>query len=194
MTPGNVVLLDRDGARIAAAVTPASDGRTIHVTSAGLVEGAALRLGLLSALTDRWGGSNGIDSTTAFTYQTSSTLFERDDFPLDRTSRIGLSRLWQGLEYDGALGLYYVRNRWYDPATGSFLSPDPLGFPDGLNQFTWPYANPWRQDPWGLAGEADIREWIWGMGRLENLDIKGLLSFGRARRPGGECSGEHFSG
>ena len=146
----NVVLLDRDGARIPAAASPAADGRTIEVAAAGLNDGTAVRLVLSSALTDRWGGSNGIDSTTAFTYRTSGSLFERNDFPLDRTSRVGLSRLWQGLEYDTALGLYYVRNRWYDPATGSFLSPDPLGFPDGLNQFTWPHANPWMQDPWGL--------------------------------------------
>ncbi|MDB5390623.1 MAG: repeat-associated core domain protein, partial [Planctomycetaceae bacterium] len=32
-----------------------------------------------------------------------------------------------GVMNQGAGGLYYMRNRWYDPATGRFTSPDPLG-------------------------------------------------------------------
>lgn len=34
-------------------------------------------------------------------------------------------------EYDGETGLYYYRARYYDPATGRFLSQDPLGFRAG---------------------------------------------------------------
>lgn len=39
----------------------------------------------------------------------------------------------QGYQFEqalGAAGLQYVRQRWYDPATRQFISPDPLGFPD----------------------------------------------------------------
>ena len=38
----------------------------------------------------------------------------------------------QGYQFEqalGAAGLQYVRQRWYDPSTRQFISPDPLGFP-----------------------------------------------------------------
>ncbi len=38
----------------------------------------------------------------------------------------------QGYQFEqslGAAGLQYVRQRWYDPNTRQFISPDPLGFP-----------------------------------------------------------------
>jgi RHS repeat-associated protein len=35
---------------------------------------------------------------------------------------------WKGLVWEGGTAqLYYVRSRWYDPQSGSFLSEDPLG-------------------------------------------------------------------
>jgi RHS repeat-associated protein len=37
--------------------------------------------------------------------------------------------LWMGTESN----LYYLRNRWYDPATGRFLSEDPIGLAGGVN-------------------------------------------------------------
>lgn len=150
VTSQSVRVSGSDGTAIPATVTPASDGRTIRIRDAALTEGSQLRLTLTSAVTDPWGGTNGVDSSTSFVYRTGEKLFERQEYALDRSSRVGISRLWQGLEYEPALGLYYVRHRWYDPETGSFLSADPLGFPDGMNQYTWPYGNPWKQDPWGL--------------------------------------------
>ena len=35
---------------------------------------------------------------------------------------------YTGRDWDPDVGLYYYRARWYDPATGRFLSEDPLGF------------------------------------------------------------------
>ena len=35
------------------------------------------------------------------------------------------SILWAGQYQDPTTGLYYMRARWYDPATGQFLSVDP---------------------------------------------------------------------
>ncbi|MDX2039496.1 MAG: RHS repeat-associated core domain-containing protein [Isosphaeraceae bacterium] len=35
---------------------------------------------------------------------------------------------YAGMERDPVTGLHYVRARWYDPAAGKFLNPDPLGF------------------------------------------------------------------
>jgi len=37
--------------------------------------------------------------------------------------------LWLGPELD----LYYMRNRWYEPGTGRFLSEDPVGLGGGIN-------------------------------------------------------------
>ena len=34
--------------------------------------------------------------------------------------------LYRGEQYDGDLGLYYLRARYYNPATGRFMSRDPL--------------------------------------------------------------------
>ncbi len=49
-------------------------------------------------------------------------------------------------------GLVYMRNRWYSPKLGQFLTHDPLGYVDGYNP--WAYAvfdpiNFW--DPYGLC-------------------------------------------
>lgn len=54
-------------------------------------------------------------------------------------------------------GLYYMRARWYDAATGRFISRDPIdgdaGTPMSLNAFAYGYANPTRvTDPTGQCG------------------------------------------
>ena len=36
-----------------------------------------------------------------------------------------------GREFSPELGIYYYRARWYDPATGRFISQDPIGFSAG---------------------------------------------------------------
>jgi len=38
---------------------------------------------------------------------------------------------YAGMEFDAAIGLYYDRARYYDPATGRFISQDPTGFETG---------------------------------------------------------------
>ena len=41
-----------------------------------------------------------------------------------------------GQRFDAESGLYDVRARYYSPALGRFLQPDPAGFVDGLNFYT----------------------------------------------------------
>ncbi|MGN6187245.1 MAG: pre-toxin TG domain-containing protein [Thermoanaerobaculia bacterium] len=49
-------------------------------------------------------------------------------------------------------GAVYVRERWYAPATGTFLSPDPLGYVDSGNLYTFAGGDPVnRRDPTGKA-------------------------------------------
>ena len=50
-----------------------------------------------------------------------------------------------------ALGMHYMRQRWYDPTLGRFLSQDPIGFAGGLNQYGYVGGNPTNYvDPMGL--------------------------------------------
>ncbi len=58
-----------------------------------------------------------------------------------------------GQYYDEETGLYYNTMRYYDPATGRYLTPDPLGYVDGLNYYIPCWNDPINHvDPYGLAG------------------------------------------
>ena len=57
-----------------------------------------------------------------------------------------------GQVHDGETGLDYNLHRYYDPATGRYLTPDPLGLTPGPNHHTY-VDNPLQWlDPLGLAG------------------------------------------
>lgn len=56
-----------------------------------------------------------------------------------------------GQYFDAETGLHYNRARYYDPEQGQYLSPDPLGTPDGPNPYAYVAFNPLRYiDPDGL--------------------------------------------
>ena len=64
--------------------------------------------------------------------------------------------LYQGEEYDAALGLYYLRDRYYSSATGRFLSRDPergvSSDPMTLHKYLYANGNPVNMaDPTGRA-------------------------------------------
>jgi RHS repeat-associated protein len=53
-------------------------------------------------------------------------------------------------------GFVYLRNRWYDPQTGRFLTQDPIGLAGGVNLYSYAGGNPISfSDPYGL--EPDCR-------------------------------------
>ncbi len=67
-------------------------------------------------------------------------------------SALGNRYLWQGREYSWSTGLYSFRARWYDPLTGRWLSPDPIGISGGLNLYVFCGNDPVNnRDPWGLC-------------------------------------------
>jgi len=57
-----------------------------------------------------------------------------------------------GQRFDAETGLYYYKNRYYSPAIGRFLQPDPIGFEAGdLNLYSYVKNNPLNfVDPLGL--------------------------------------------
>jgi len=52
--------------------------------------------------------------------------------------------MFTGREYDNdsLAGLYYYRARYYKPSIGRFLQPDPIGYVDGMNLYTFVSNNP----------------------------------------------------
>jgi len=93
-------------------------------------------------------------------------------------------RRFTGQRWEASLGLYDYRARFYDPALGRFLQPDPLvpepGNPQALNRYAYVNNNPlkytdpsghWMETVWDIANIAwDIHEirqdpgnlWNWG--------------------------------
>ncbi len=72
-------------------------------------------------------------------------------------SALGNRYLWQGREYSWSTGLYSFRARWYDPLTGRWLSPDPIGISGGLNLYVFCGNSPVNfRDPWGLCEERSL--------------------------------------
>jgi RHS repeat-associated protein len=64
---------------------------------------------------------------------------------------IGNRDLFTGREWEPDLGLYNYRARFYCPASGRFLSPDPVGQSGGLNLYAYCGNNPVNLvDPSGL--------------------------------------------
>ncbi|WP_177313896.1 RHS repeat-associated core domain-containing protein, partial [Burkholderia ubonensis] len=58
---------------------------------------------------------------------------------------------FQGQQVDEETGLHYNRYRYYDPASGRFVSKDPIGLAGGLNAYQYaPNPVKWI-DPLGLA-------------------------------------------
>jgi RHS repeat-associated protein len=97
-------------------------------------------------------------------------------------SQFGNARLFTGQHYDSSTGLYYLRNRYYHPELGRFLSRDLLGaFQDAYNRGN-PYAyagnNPTnRVDP---SGPDDEEESSSSWESLKKWACKqGLVRFGR---------------
>ena len=66
-------------------------------------------------------------------------------------SQYGNRFMFQGREYSAVTGLYNFRARWYEPATGRWLSKDPIGLEGGLNLYVFCGDDPVNyRDPSGL--------------------------------------------
>ncbi|MBL1276428.1 MAG: RHS repeat-associated core domain-containing protein [Ectothiorhodospiraceae bacterium] len=65
--------------------------------------------------------------------------------------RGGCIRVLAGQYYDEETQLHYNYFRYYDPATGRYITSDPIGLEGGLNTYLYSLANPVKYtDPLGL--------------------------------------------
>lgn len=99
------------------------------------------------------------------------TWFTSDDtVKLTPGSAYGNPYMFTARRMDAQTGLYYYRARMYNPKTGRFLQPDPIGYGDGMNMYTYCGNNPVNfVDPLGLSKEGCERswwqkfcDWFWG--------------------------------
>jgi len=89
---------------------------------------------------------------------------------------------YTGRDYDPETGLRYYRARYYDPATGRFLSEDPLKFQTGVNHYVYVANDPINlYDPSGKRTRVCCR-------KLKGPEIEDLWSF--LRKMGAKGSGQ----
>ncbi|HET8798096.1 MAG TPA: RHS repeat-associated core domain-containing protein, partial [Thermoanaerobaculia bacterium] len=104
-------------------------------------------------------------SSIAPNEEKTSTLYELETLTLAAPGGGGeslfedvLSARFQALPFaEPATGLIYARARWYDPATGSFLSADSKGYVDSANLYAFAGGDPVnRRDPTGESTQEAL--------------------------------------
>jgi len=66
-----------------------------------------------------------------------------------------------GQYYDTESGLFYNWNRYYNPATGRYISSDPIGLTGGLNTYNYVGQSPvMYTDPYGFCDQEKYPDCI----------------------------------
>lgn len=122
-----------------------ADDPIIQVTTAGVVTyNSQDHIGSIIARTDSSGNALGKYKYSPFGESLSGSLS-------------GTIFGFTGQRFDSETGLYHFKARYYDPVTGRFLQPDPIGYGDGLNLYRYAGNSPMRTtDPTGTAGWEDF--------------------------------------
>jgi RHS repeat-associated protein len=96
-------------------------------------------LGNVELLTDAQGT---VLERYRYDLQGNVTVLSADGTPTGGGPETALSPyLFTGRRFDAESGLYYVRNRYYSPLLGKFISPDPLDYVDGMNVYAYVNGN-----------------------------------------------------
>jgi RHS repeat-associated protein len=78
---------------------------------------------------------------------------------VDSSSAITNNFRFPGQYFDEETGLHYNYHRYYDPGTGRYLTPDPIGLRGGVNRYGYVLENPLKYiDQKGLE-LADLGGW-----------------------------------
>ncbi len=114
--------------------------------------------------------ADGLGSITSLTDAAGAIVAS---YPYDSFGNLGHSTgtvvnpfRYTGREWDSEAGLYFYRARYYDPATGRFLSEDPIGFKGGINFY--PYVGnsvPNFSDPSGQFPRSWHRDQTYRLAR-----------------------------
>jgi RHS repeat-associated protein len=86
-------------------------------------------------------------------------------------SEVSKTKLFTGFKaapfIEPAIGLAYFRERWYDPATGTWLTPDPMGYADSSNAYAFAKLDPVNlSDPTGELAPLVVAALGWAGGAL----------------------------
>lgn len=109
------------------------------------------------SVSDEWGNTNSAFTLVLTNNSASGTVFYQAASQTT-TAPTTLARssvdspfLFHGQYFDYESGLIYLRARWYDPFSGMFFQPDPLGYADSVNHYAGMANNPVSfRDPTGL--------------------------------------------
>ncbi len=128
-----------------------------------------------------WIHTNHLGAPLAATNTNAQTKWQADYAPFGGvkviSQNLNLEIRLPGQYHDKESGLYYNRQRYYDPARGEYISPDPLGNPDGPNGYAYVNYNPLRYvDADGLTlfafdgtENTDHETWLTSEGRNSSL-------------------------
>jgi RHS repeat-associated protein len=104
--------------------------------------------------------STGLSAPTAYRYDAYGRLSAQAGPDVTHSKSAG----GHGYESDAPGGLQLLGARYYDPAVGRFLNPDPIGFLGGLNLYEYCFGN-----PVGLVDPSGLEVYGWGPEDAEAL-------------------------
>ncbi len=115
--------------------------------------------------------------TNTFTLQSSGdarSLFAAPDPRKIPVSSIKNPFGYHGMPKDLETGFVYMRNRYYDPEMGRFITMDPLGYVDGPSQYGFAKNDPINGgDSLGLQSEPQQTGWLYKIeGELDGKPVK----------------------
>jgi RHS repeat-associated protein len=128
-------------------------------------------LATLRSSTTSYFEQDGLDSVTSLSNGAGALAqtYTFDSFGNQTASSGSLTNPFRytGREFDSESGLYFMRERYFDPATGRFLNEDPTAFNGGINFYRYASNDPANLiDPFGLNPYAPAIPfpWTWNPG------------------------------
>jgi RHS repeat-associated protein len=137
-------------------------------------------------------GNDKLGTPQIMTDSTNTVVWEADYKPfgeadVNPNSSVVNNFRFPGQYYDVETGLHYNYNRYYDPSTGRYLTPDPIGLRGGLNLFAYVLNNPVNMiDPEGLKCGSWWNDWLVS-------DKPGEFDFSACCQQHDECYGKECS-
>ncbi|MBU1640984.1 MAG: RHS domain-containing protein [Proteobacteria bacterium] len=124
------------------------------------IYGAGLRLATMVPdgvnFNTYWHHNDHLGTPQKLTDSSGAVVWSADYLPfgkaiVDPGSTVDNNIRFPGQYYDSETGLHYNWHRYYDPATGRYMTPDPIGLDGGINLYAYVDGDPinWI-DPYGL--------------------------------------------